>query len=109
YKRQVGLYDTSASHTIQLTYQQNDFEKMMKEFEEDGTKDYIKADLVVDGVYLNDVGIRLKGNSTLMSLRGDQGKQGRQGEQGPQGGAEAGPPGQAAGQAEQGGQGGGRG
>ncbi|AWL31929.1 MULTISPECIES: CotH kinase family protein [Streptomyces] len=117
----VGLYDTSASHTIQLTYQQTDFEKMMKEFEEDGTKDYIKADLVVDGVYLNDVGIRLKGNSTLMSLRGDQGKQGRQGEQGergeqgPQGGAEAGPPGEAAGQegqedqAEQGGQGGGRG
>ncbi|MFI1311672.1 CotH kinase family protein [Streptomyces albidoflavus] len=89
----VGLYDTSVAHSIQLTYQQTDFEKMMKEFEEDGTKDWIKADLVVDGVYLNDVGIRLKGNSTLMSLRGDQGKQG---------GAEARPAGQA-------GQGGGRG
>ncbi|MHC8561552.1 CotH kinase family protein [Streptomyces albidoflavus] len=72
----VGLYDTSASHSIHLTYQQTDFEKMMKEFEEDGTKDYIKADLVVDGVYLDDVGIRLKGNSTLRSLRGDQGQQG---------------------------------
>ncbi|MFE6718318.1 CotH kinase family protein [Streptomyces albidoflavus] len=106
----VGLYDTSVAHSIQLTYQQTDFEKMMKEFEEDGTKDWIKADLVVDGVYLNDVGIRLKGNSTLMSLRGDQGKQGEQGRQDRQGDAEAGPPGQAAGQAEQGGgQGGGRG
>ncbi|MEY6565942.1 CotH kinase family protein, partial [Streptomyces sp. PGLac3x] len=109
----VGLYDTSVSHTIQLTYQQTDFEKMMKEFEEGGTKDWIKADLVVDGVYLNDVGIRLKGNSTLMSLRGDQGNQGKQGMQGRQdrqGDAEAGPPGQAAGQGEQGGgQGGGRG
>ncbi|MFE7671154.1 CotH kinase family protein [Streptomyces albidoflavus] len=103
----VGLYDTSVAHSIQLTYQQTDFEKMMKEFEEDGTKDWIKADLVVDGVYLNDVGIRLKGNSTLMSLRGDQGKQGRQDRQGD---AEAGPPGQAAGQGERGGgQGGGRG
>ncbi|MGW8942827.1 CotH kinase family protein [Streptomyces koyangensis] len=99
----VGLYDTSVAHSVQLTYQQTDFEKMMKEFEEDGTKGWIKADLVVDGVYLNDVGIRLKGNSTLMSLRGDQGKQGKQGKQDRQGGAEAAPPGQAAGEAEQGG------
>ncbi|NUW06205.1 spore coat protein CotH [Streptomyces sp. CAI-21] len=97
----VDLYDTSTAHTIQLTYQQTDFDKMMKEFKEDGTKDWIKADLVVDGVYLNDVGIRLKGNSTLMSLRGDQAKQGRQARQG---GAEAGPQGQAAGQQGQEGQ-----
>ncbi|MFD3954443.1 spore coat protein CotH, partial [Streptomyces albidoflavus] len=49
----VALYDTSTAHSIQLTYQQTDFDKMMKEFKEDGTKDWIKADLVVDGVYLN--------------------------------------------------------
>ncbi|MFF8578496.1 CotH kinase family protein [Streptomyces albidoflavus] len=97
----VDLYDTSTAHSIQLTYQQTDFDKMMKEFKEDGTKDWIKADLVVDGVYLNDVGIRLKGNSTLMSLRGDQAKQGKQARQD---GAEAGPQGQAAGQQGQEGQ-----
>ena len=66
----VDLYDTSVSHSIQLEYDQTDFTKMMKEFREDGTKDYIEADLTIDGVYLNDVGIRLKGNSTLLSLRG---------------------------------------
>ncbi|SEB93045.1 CotH kinase family protein [Streptomyces sp. PAN_FS17] len=66
----VGLYDTAVSHSIQLEYDQTDFTKMMKEFREDGTKDYIEADLTIDGVYLEDVGIRLKGNSTLMSLRG---------------------------------------
>ncbi|MDX3692493.1 CotH kinase family protein [Streptomyces europaeiscabiei] len=65
----VDLYDTSVSHSIQLEYDQTDFTKMMKEFREDGTKDYIEADLTIDGVYLEDVGIRLKGNSTLMSLR----------------------------------------
>ncbi|RZD57135.1 spore coat protein CotH [Streptomyces albidoflavus] len=97
----IDLYDTSTAHSIQLTYQQTDFDKMMKEFKEDGTKDWIKADLVVDGVYLNDVGIRLKGNSTLMSLRGDQAKQGKQARQD---GAEAGPQGQAAGQQGQEGQ-----
>ncbi|MFC8350073.1 CotH kinase family protein [Streptomyces sp. NPDC057280] len=72
----VDLYDTSVSHSFQLTYQQTDFNKMMKEFKEDGTKDYIEADLVIDGVYLNDVGIRLKGNSTLSSLRGNRGMPG---------------------------------
>ncbi|MFB7757371.1 spore coat protein CotH, partial [Streptomyces sp. NPDC056121] len=72
----VDLYDTSVSHSIQLAYQQTDFDKMMKEFKEDGTKDYIEADLTIDGVYLNDVGIRLKGNSTLSSLRGSKGMPG---------------------------------
>ncbi|MER5490622.1 CotH kinase family protein [Streptomyces sp. NPDC002490] len=67
----VGLYDATVAHSIQLTYQQTDFDKMMKEFEDEGTKDYIAADLTIDGVHLEDVGIRLKGNSTLMSLRGD--------------------------------------
>ncbi|MFJ8134235.1 CotH kinase family protein [Streptomyces hydrogenans] len=72
----VDLYDTSVPHSIRLTYKQTDFDKMMKEFKEDGTKDYIEADLVIDGVHLDDVGIRLKGNSTLSSLRGDRGMPG---------------------------------
>ncbi|MFJ8938638.1 CotH kinase family protein [Streptomyces sp. NPDC102365] len=72
----VDLYDTTVAHSVQLTYRQTEFTKMMKEFEEDGTKEYIEADLVIDGVYLNDVGIRLKGNSTLSSLRGDSGNRG---------------------------------
>ncbi|MGW2108637.1 CotH kinase family protein [Streptomyces sp. NPDC001948] len=67
----VDLYDASVSHSIQLTYEQTDFDKMMKEFEDEGTKDYLSADLTIDGVHLEDVGIRLKGNSTLSSLRGN--------------------------------------
>ncbi|MEV6163954.1 CotH kinase family protein [Streptomyces sp. NPDC052052] len=69
-KGTVGLYDSSVAHSIQLEYNQTDFDKMMKEFREDGSKEYIEADLTIDGVFLKDVGIRLKGNSTLMSLRG---------------------------------------
>ncbi|MFE2763538.1 CotH kinase family protein [Streptomyces halstedii] len=72
----VGLYDTSVRHSIQLEYDQTDFDKMMKEFKDDGTKESIQADLTVDGVFLQDVGIRLKGNSTLMSLRGTGGMPG---------------------------------
>ncbi|MFG3135979.1 CotH kinase family protein [Streptomyces sp. NPDC048211] len=69
----VGLYDTAVRHSIQLEYNQTDFDKMMKEFKKDGTKDPIPADLTIDGVYLQDVGIRLKGNSTLRSLQGGSG------------------------------------
>ncbi|PZT77351.1 MULTISPECIES: CotH kinase family protein [unclassified Streptomyces] len=69
-KGTVGLYDTSVKHSVRLEYEQTDFDKMMKEFKKDGTKDSIPADLTIDGVFLRDVGIRLKGNSTLMSLRG---------------------------------------
>ncbi|MFI6894951.1 CotH kinase family protein [Streptomyces sp. NPDC050256] len=72
----VGLYDTAVRHSIQLEYNQTDFDKMMKEFKEDGTKDSIPADLTIDGVYLRDVGIRLKGNSTLRSLQGTGGMPG---------------------------------
>ncbi|WP_328630800.1 CotH kinase family protein [Streptomyces sp. NBC_00356] len=95
----VDLYDTSVSHSIQLAYQQTDFDKMMKEFKDDGTKDYIEADLTIDGVYLNDVGIRLKGNSTLSSLRGAKGMPGggRDMPQGGQGAPAGGAPGGAAG------------
>ncbi|MER5275790.1 CotH kinase family protein [Streptomyces sp. NPDC002809] len=72
----VGLYDTAVRHSIQLEYNQTDFDKMMKEFKKDGTKDSIPADLTIDGVYLRDVGIRLKGNSTLRSLQGTGGMPG---------------------------------
>ncbi|WEH36708.1 CotH kinase family protein [Streptomyces sp. AM 4-1-1] len=66
----VGLYDPLATHSLRLTYRRTDFDSMMKEFKKHGTKDYIRADLTIDGTRLEDVGIRLKGNSTLMSLSG---------------------------------------
>lgn len=89
----VGLYDTSVAHSLQLEYDQTEFDKMMKEFTEDGNKEYIEADLTIDGVYLEDVGIRLKGNSTLMSLRGGASMPGGGG-----GGGRTAPDGAAAGQ-----------
>jgi spore coat protein CotH len=65
----VDLYDASETHSVRLDYTQDDFDRMMDEFREEGTKDFIRADLTIDGTVVEDVGIRLKGNSTLMSLR----------------------------------------
>ncbi|MDT0321580.1 CotH kinase family protein [Streptomyces millisiae] len=66
----VDLYDASVAHSIQLEYDEEDFAELMASFEEDGEKEYIEADLTIDGTFIESVGIRLKGNSTLSSLRG---------------------------------------
>ncbi|MFJ8230303.1 CotH kinase family protein [Streptomyces sp. NPDC094448] len=113
----VKLYDPSVTHTVRLSYRQTDFDKMMKEFTDEGGKEYIEADLVIDGVRLDDVGIRLKGNSTLSSLRGGRGMPGERetgretGREIPAGGGElpGGGPGTAAGGAGGGGATGGAG
>lgn len=44
---------------------------MLSTFREDGEKEYIRADITIDGTLIEDVGLRLKGNSTLQSLSGD--------------------------------------
>ena len=41
---------------------------MLSTFREDGEKEYIRADITIDGTLIEDVGLRLKGNSTLQSL-----------------------------------------
>ncbi|MFJ8108214.1 CotH kinase family protein [Streptomyces sp. NPDC096132] len=107
----VDPFDTSTAHSIVLEYDQTDYDDMMAKYQEDGEKEYIEADLTIDGVYLNDVGIRLKGNSTLQSLRGGGrgagpggGAAGAAGEGMQQGGMPEGGPQQNDGQQQNGGQ-----
>jgi len=66
----VDLFDTSVAHEISLSYSDADYEEMKEEFEDSGEKGWIKADITIDGVTIADVGIRLKGNSTLQALGG---------------------------------------
>lgn len=64
----VDLFDTGVAHEIALAYSDADFEEMKATFEDTGEKEWIKADITIDGVTIADVGIRLKGNSTLSAL-----------------------------------------
>ncbi|MEV0647866.1 CotH kinase family protein [Phytomonospora sp. NPDC050363] len=64
----VSLFDLGVSHELALSYDAGDYERLLDSYFEDGEKDWMKADLVVDGTLLEDVGIRLKGNSTLQGL-----------------------------------------
>ncbi|ADH67245.1 CotH kinase family protein [Nocardiopsis dassonvillei] len=66
------LFD-GGEHTIEVSFDQTEYADMMSTFREEGEKEYIRADVTIDGTTVEDVGLRLKGNSTLMSLRGDSG------------------------------------
>jgi spore coat protein CotH len=82
----VDLFDTSVAHEIALSYSDADFEEMKATFEDSGEKEWIKADITIDGVSIADVGIRLKGNSTLSTLGGGMAMGGNGEQQFPGGG-----------------------
>ncbi|WP_106402858.1 CotH kinase family protein [Actinocorallia populi] len=62
------VFDRSAAHDVTLTFKDAAYEDMLEEYFEDGGKKYVEADLVIDGTAVPSVGVRLKGNSTLMGL-----------------------------------------
>ncbi|WP_144122821.1 CotH kinase family protein [Catellatospora sichuanensis] len=64
----VDLFDASIAHTLTVTYTEADYQRMFDEYMATGEKEYVRADVTVDGTLIRDVGIRLKGNSTLMGL-----------------------------------------
>jgi spore coat protein CotH len=85
----VDLFDTTRAHTVTLSFSQDDYDRMVDQYFADGEKEYVEADLVLDGTTVNSVGIRLKGNSTLGSLtrNGQRAQNGFGGGRGGPGGA----------------------
>ena len=75
----TGLFDGSAVHEISVSFAQTDYDAMIQTFQESGDKEWIEATVTIDGRAYGNVGIRLKGNSSIMGLRG--------GGSGPMGGA----------------------
>ncbi|MFP7365287.1 CotH kinase family protein [Corynebacterium callunae] len=67
----VDLFDTSVQHEVSLQVSQENLDEMLADYQEDGSKTWVKATITIDGVTIEDVGIRLKGNSTLQSLSGE--------------------------------------
>src|SRR5688500_16066293 len=60
-------------HEIEIELDQDDYDRMIETFQDDGTKDYIDATITIDGTTIEHVGIRLKGNSSLAGIGGDLG------------------------------------
>ncbi|MGO3325669.1 CotH kinase family protein [Gordonia sp. (in: high G+C Gram-positive bacteria)] len=65
----VDLFDDSVDHEFSLKISDAEYGDMMEAYAKDGEKKWISADATIDGTVVDDVGVRLKGNSTLMSLR----------------------------------------
>jgi spore coat protein CotH len=68
-----GLFDASVIHQISVFFSQHDYDAMIETYKNSDTKDWIKATVTIDGAAYQDVGIRLKGNSSLRGLGNGRG------------------------------------
>jgi spore coat protein CotH len=64
----TGFFDSSIVHDLELSFDQDDYDEMIETYETSGEKDWIEASVLVDGTTFDNVGVRLKGNSSLFSL-----------------------------------------
>jgi len=65
-----AFYDNSVLHTIEVSFDQDDYDDMIDAYTTSRDKAWIEADVVIDGVSYRQVGLRLKGNSSLSGLGG---------------------------------------
>src|SRR5690606_26519343 len=66
----VDLFDDSVTHELSLEITDAEYQDMITSFQRSGDKKWVTADLTIDGTFVDDVSVRLKGNSTLMAVRG---------------------------------------
>jgi spore coat protein CotH len=65
----VGTLLSTEVHAISVTFDQTEFETMIAAYTSAGAKEWIEADVTIDGTSYQGVGLRLKGNSSLRSVR----------------------------------------
>lgn len=70
YSNNIDLFDDTVVHSIQVIMADEDYDSMVTTYQETGLKEYFKADVIIDGVQINNVGIRLKGNASLRTALG---------------------------------------
>jgi spore coat protein CotH len=61
----VDILDDTVIHEIEIDLDRDDYESMIDTYEQTSLKEYYKTDIVIDGVTVEDVGVRLKGQLTL--------------------------------------------
>ena len=65
------LFADGASHEVSIEWDEAAYAGMIAAYEAEGSKEWIQADITIDGTLVSDIGVRLKGNSTLRSLSGN--------------------------------------
>jgi spore coat protein CotH len=71
----IDPFDDTVVHTIQVLISDEDYQQMITTYQQTGEKDYFHADVMIDGVLVQDVGVRLKGNASLGTALGPGGLQ----------------------------------
>jgi spore coat protein CotH len=66
----IDLFDTLVIHEISVEVSGGDLERMVDQLQDDGSKEFVPATVTIDGTRLERVGVRLKGNASLMGLGG---------------------------------------
>src|SRR5699024_630729 len=67
------LFDDSVRHEVGVSIPDSEYSRMVEAYVDNGAKKWVSATVTIDGTRIENVGVRLKGNSTLMSLRGGGG------------------------------------
>lgn len=63
-----GFWDSSAVHDIDVTFEDEAYDEMVTAYMSTGDKGWISASVTIDGTTYEEVGLRLKGNSSLRGL-----------------------------------------
>ncbi|MEU4690277.1 CotH kinase family protein [Actinoplanes sp. NPDC023714] len=69
------IFDGGTVHDITLAFDDGAYDAMIEAYLKDGTKDWIEATVTIDGSSYEKAGLRLKGNSSLRGLSGDDSPQ----------------------------------
>ncbi|MDP6759639.1 MAG: CotH kinase family protein [Acidimicrobiales bacterium] len=89
---EVDLFDPTVVHEISISFEADAYERMIEEFRNEEKKGWLSATVVIDGATVDNVGVRLKGNSSLFGLSGGPGGPGGPGAPGGDQGARPCPP-----------------
>jgi len=69
----VDLFDPTVLHEVAISFEADAYERMIEEFRNEDEKGWLSSTVVIDGTTVDNVGVRLKGNSSLFGLSGGPG------------------------------------
>ena len=75
----IDLFDLSLSHNIEIVVSPGNYLTIVNDYQRQGLKTWVPADITIDGTLIENIGIRLKGNSTLRELERNSRGWGRSG------------------------------
>ena len=64
----VDLFDLSVPHEVDMFISPESYQILINDYQRQGLKTWVPADITIDGTLIENVGVRLKGNSTLREL-----------------------------------------